>query len=213
MSEGQEGLKSNPWFSIWVRPRETISEIVAYNVSHCFYILAFIYGLNYMFGTCQYFDAAKSMSVWWGVLMSVILAFPVGWIALSLVSWVMLYLGKLLGGKGSYREVRASVAWANVPNVINIALWIIYLLVFGKSTFMQGFTVMEQQNSAYLVLQIGMIIQGIIGVWSIVILVLSLGRVQKYSAWMGLLNVLLTGIILGLIFVLATRGLLYLMGG
>ena len=192
-------LGMNPWLSIWVKPRKTIRALMALNPSYQLVTLSAIYGLHYLFYTSQFFGLAAVMPTWAIILASIILAIPIGFLVFSLSSFFILLFGKLLGGTGCFKSIRCALSWCAVPNVVNIVLWIILVVFFGGSVFMQGFASTTPEHHL-LLLQVCMLLQAGVFLWALVILINGLAEVQGYSVWMGLLNLILASIVMGLIF-------------
>ncbi|MEX0961343.1 MAG: YIP1 family protein [Simkaniaceae bacterium] len=189
-------LKRNPWFSIWTKPRETIAEIVEFNPRYRFIVLSFIYGLPWMLQFSQTFSLGTSWSMAFIVIICLILAIPVGALAMSFTSLLLLWTGKLLKGGASFIQIRAAVSWTNVPNVVNIIAWIILLLFFQNLILSRGFTMTSFvgfEKGLFIFLQLAM---SVAGIWGLVIFLHALGQVQGFSAWMALLNAILIAIIL-----------------
>lgn len=189
------------FFSIWVKPKQTIRRIVESCANYKLWILSGVYGLQYMFWISQFFSFTHKIPLWGTIVLAAVLAFPAGYIVINISSWFMWWISKLLGGHAPFKHVRAAFAWSNFPNIINIVIWIVLIIAFGNQVFMQGFPGNMPSNVEMLpLLRVGVLIQTVIGVWMLVLLVLSLGEVSGYSAWMGLLNVILSVIIIAVLF-------------
>lgn len=92
--------------------------------------------------------------------------------------------------------MRAAVSWSNVPNIVSIAIWVLFFIFFGTVIFSKQFT--STPFAGYeAALYIGLsVIQLVAGVWGFIIFLHALGQVQGFSAWMALLNAILMAIIL-----------------
>ncbi len=182
----------NPWFSIWTRARATIHEIVSSRINHRFFSLCFLYGLLVNFHTMQQTNMARlNVSIFGATLFALIFAFPVGWLSFTINAWLVRLVGRgLFKGRGSFLEVRAAVSWATVPYLVNLAIWVIFLGIFGMAIFSPYFILINIP-----VIEIALIIQLVTTVWSVVVLSQALGEVQKFSAWKGFFSVLLSWLI------------------
>jgi hypothetical protein len=106
--------------------------------------------------------------------------------------------GRWLGGRGTPAEIRAAVAWSNVPAVAGLLLWIPELALFGSELFTSE-TPVADANPFLGAALIGFgAAQVILGGWSLVLLLKGLGEVQGFSAWKGLGNVLLSGLVVAI---------------
>ena len=193
-------LGFKPWFSIWVKPRATISNILTTDRTRCFYCISFVYGFQYIMSFAQLFSWGKSIDFYLIGLIALVLALPIGVILISIVSFVMYYLGKLLGGKGDYKEVRTAVSWAYVTAAVSTLVWIALFIIYKGAIFYGSFPAMHAQTVTFPFYAIAMVIQVVVGIWSVVIMCNTLSVVQRYSVWLGLLNILMTSILLGVLF-------------
>jgi len=195
----------NPWFGMWVRPREMIRQIIAENPRFRFGILSFLYGLPSLFHVAQNFSLGLHFPL--SVILggAVVLGIVYGLLSLSIMSALIYWTGKWLKGAASYLEIRAAVSWSNVTNIVPVCLWVLLILLCGQGvfdeTFMQGFV--TSQNAG--ILFPFFLLQFVVSIWSFVILFQALGEVQKFSAWMALLNVFIP-------FALVVGGIWVLMG-
>ena len=69
---------------------------------------------------------------------------------------------------------------------------------FRSQIFMDGFEDMVMSTSASMMINVAMLVQSVIAIWSFIILVKSLGEVQGFSAWKGVLNVLIPFFMVGI---------------
>lgn len=197
--------RSNPWLTIWTKPRATLLAIVRDNPSYGFFFLCFVYGFVAVLGGAQQVSLGNATSGFIILLVSALLGFFVGYLALSIQALVLKWTGSWIGGKASYKEIRAAVAWSNVPAIVDIALWIITTFIFGSALFTQDFS----QNlffgtpGGHVFILTG-IARLVLGIWSIVILLIGLSAVQKFSVIKAIFNALFAFLIVGAIFWLGT---------
>lgn len=187
-------LKVNPWLSMWVRPRETIRQIVAANPRYRFILLCFVYGLPVTMKLAQAMLLGERAGVIPVLIVSIVLATFIGWVILSLTSLFVMWTGKIIKGKAGYLPLRAAVSWSNVPSLGNIIIWILMLIVLGTYSFQPH---LIPAGAGYMIpfLQVSVVVQAILGIWSFVLFVCAIAEVQGFSAWMGLLNAVLAYIL------------------
>lgn len=190
----EKKLNVNPWFGMWIKPRQTIRTVLdERSTNYRFLWLCLIYGLQYMFQASQFMALGQSSSLLMILLFSVILAIPVGYIVFNVMSFFYFLLGKLIKGKGSFKEVRAATYWSSVPLVVSVVVWVILMLMHGNNLFVPGYEKQLVGMAVSLNVVFGFV-QIAIGIWGLVILLHALGEVQGFSAWMALLNVFLGGL-------------------
>ncbi len=182
---------SNPWLSIWTKPRMTIAAIVAKNPKAHFILLSGLYGFPTLLQMAQTLSLGQSMSLMNIVIGALILSFFVGMLGITIASGLIYWTGKWIGGKSSYYPIRAAVSWANVPHIVSILMWVILILTFKNETFIDGLGQKTLQGNQQLIIFITSLVLLVVSVWSLVILVKGVAQVQGFSAWKGLLNVLI----------------------
>ena len=201
----KEKLGLNPWLSIWVKPRDTIRALVDYNVNHRFLVMCVIYGFLYMLQVSQFLALGQSSSLLMILLFSVVLAIPVGYIIFNVSSFFAFIMGKLIKGKGSFKQIRAATYWSTVPMIISVVFWIYLMVMFGNSLFVPGYEKALVGTALNINIGIGLA-QLFLGVWGLVIYLKSLGEVQGFSAWMALLNAFLAGLAIFIVIFLLSWG-------
>jgi hypothetical protein len=198
-------LKVNPWLSIWTKPRDTIRKIVAYDPNYRFPVLAGIYGFPLLLQIAQNFSLGENFPAYAIALIALAASVIVGMIVMSILSGLLLWTGRWIHGEASFREIRASVAWSNVPNIVTIITWIIFLGIFRNDTFFHTFPGINLTSGEYAAVFILFFIQLLVSIWSLIIFLKALGEVQGFSAWKALLNLIIPSVIvLAVIWIIGT---------
>ncbi len=178
-----------PWKSIWLEPRKTIRSIVRTNPKAQFWLLSWLYAFPVLLHMAQSLSLGEVFPIALIVLISAGLAAFVGWASLSILAYILLWTGRWIGGDATFLELRAAVAWANVPNVVNIILWVLLTIEFGALLFTTGFSEMEFMGYQLGLVVVVFILQLTVAVWSFIILIKTIAEVQGFSAWKALLNI------------------------
>jgi hypothetical protein len=181
----------NPWVSIWTRPRETVRYLLETDPERMVLVLAALGGISQLLDQASTRNAGDTFPVTTAVLLAVLLGPAIGLFSLFLGSILVAWTGRWMGGGGSARQLRTALAWANVPLVASLLLWIPLMLGVGEEMFTSYTPRLESSPVlALMVLLLGMV--GIVlAIWSLVILLKGVGEVQGFSAWKALGNVLL----------------------
>lgn len=190
-------LNKDVWVKICTQPRETIKRIVSANVKYGFIALSGIYGFNMLMHIAQTLSVGQDFSLTGIIIGAIILSIFLGMFAISVTAGLVYWTGQWIGGKGSYLPIRAAVAWSNVPNIVNIILWFLLMGYFGSSLFTANFSQMQFSGGELAFTSIVFALQTIFSVWSLVLLVKTIGQVQGFSAWKGLLNILIPFFMIG----------------
>jgi len=186
-------MNKSPWISMWTSPRETIREILATNPKKGRFVLALIFGLQYVLGTYSNITQLFEISSLVPFFILLILSPIVGYIWFYLYAFFLSLIGKLFKGKAPFSSVIASTAWANLPYVINLALAFLILLLFVLHLITNIVLLPSGMSSFFALLSYTA------PIWSFILLVNCMMEVQGFSVWKAVGNVLLAGLALGFI--------------
>ena len=177
-----QALWLSAWFTIWISPRATIRQIVSTDPHK------FVIGIAWFVGALAALDLSVSgaSSAWPAHLPHLPDLGPIGLAAaaflIGVLSIVGLYgmaslyrwAGEILGGTANIAEVRAAIAWGQVPGLYITSL-VVALAALGLST-----PTVPPSFSA------GSLLEAIAGIWAFVISLQCLGEVHRFSAWRAL---------------------------
>ena len=158
---------ASPFVTLWLRPRQTIERIVATRPRHLVIVLAVLGAIAGFYGQLVGLSgSAPPADLWfWLGLIVVGGIYAIVWLYLDgvILSWI----GFALGGHASAPELRAALAWSGVPVIAGF----IPLLVVGA---------MLGPLAARIVASLIVVV---FGVWSLVVFLLMLGRLQHFGFW------------------------------
>ncbi|MCF6410681.1 Yip1 family protein [Pseudalkalibacillus salsuginis] len=191
--EKQHKSTLNPWFSIWIKPRETMKEIFIFNAGNVF-LLILIGSFVQFLDRASFKSAADSLS-------SPSALIPVG-ISNTLIGTLIYYflipvllnwVGRKLGGQGTIEKIRYSVAYSFIPFVYSLVIvWVPSFFLFGIENFTTETPRLDSSITLIILIIIFGIIETIIGIWTIFIFLKCLGEAHQFSAWKALLTTVLS---------------------
>ena len=193
----------SPWITIWTKPQETIRAIVSENPKRSIWILAWIYGFLSLVNGFQSFSLGTASHFLILLLVAVILAPFWGMVLFGVWSWVVLWVGKILGGQGTFLSVRAAFAWSCVPLMLNVGLWLFVIFLFGSSMFQM----MQPQEGVVMVLFLVFLAKIAMLVWALVIYINGLAEVQQFSIAKAIGNIVLSWLAIAVVVLLIWFGL------
>ena len=182
MANGAGG-SITPFFTIWTEPRATIRRIVDTNPTRNVVALAAIgpaIGALANQWSKALDDTAKLSALWpIEVAFSVTFGAVLGVVSLFISGAILRWSGGILGGVASRVEVRAALAWSQVPA---IAAEIILLIAV-----LQGIAIPHATAAATLQIdrafyKVG-VIEGVLAIWGSIVGLYSLAEVHRFSAW------------------------------
>ena len=185
-----------PWVSIWSRPRVTLRHILETSPRRGLFRLAAIGGIAQCLAAATQPGFGDAYSI--PVVVSVAIAGGAlaGIVGMFIFSVLIGMTGRWLGGRGGMPEVMTALAWANVPAIWSLALWLPRAALLGEETFHSLPASIEETPPAALLFAVLQGIQAIIAVWAFVILLKCLGEAHAFSAWRALGALLLAALVL-----------------
>jgi len=175
------------WFTIWYQPRATIRRIVDTDPKKFVLGIAWFAGamaaLNstLMVAATRFPSGARHFPQFGpiGIAFAAFLCGVFSVIGLYGLGALYRWSGYILGGTAQAVEVRAALAWAQVPGLYLAAVMIIATML-GLNTL-----AVPPSVSTFSV------VQSIVGIWLAIISLKCLGEVHRFSAWRALGAILL----------------------
>lgn len=181
----------HPWFKIWIKPRETIREIINYNPDYLVIPLAIIAGLGRALDR-TWMSMIDSYDLYFGVFLVLVGGPLAGVVSIYIGGELFSWIGKRLGGNGSAKEVRTALAWATIPWVLVLVIDIFQMVIikiFYSSNPLRYRAVIESSPTGLLptIYGAGLIVIGLAtGVWLLVLLIKCVAEAHKFSSWRSL---------------------------
>lgn len=182
------GPPMNPLFSIWTQPREAIRFLIESDPALFVHSLSVLGCLSLMLGELSMFRAAPK-DVHIGVLLLILVcaACFLGTIQLYVLSGLFTWIGRLLGGRGLFQDVRTAVAWCNVPLVVGLfVFWGPGLCIFGRGLFTAARPEMGANADLFFSANGFLILHLAFAVWALAILIMGVAEAHQVSNVRGL---------------------------
>jgi signal peptidase I len=179
-SMSSESVRS-PWGTLWFSPRQTIEQIVATRPRHLVLVLAILGTIASFYGQIASLGGTAYLADWRLALGFVLLSAIVGIVWLYLSALILKWIGLLLGGQAPALHLRAAIAWSTWPTILGFLL----ILVVGISSI--GTASARQGAIALLV--------AIFALWSLIVFLLMLARVEHFGFWRTIATYLLNLIV------------------
>lgn len=186
-----------PFRTIWIAPRDTVRRIVAVDPGLHVVLLVCLAGIG------QTLDRASVRNAGDNIPMAAIIgvACVLGPLGGLLSMWVGSHLirlsGQWIGGAGNREHIKTAIAWAAVPSVFALPLWIPQILLLGSDMFTEETPRLDAQPMLLIPFIAVALAEMVLSVWSFVLLCNTIAEVQGFrSAWRGLGNIILAGAVL-----------------
>ena len=175
---------------IWTQPKRIFKYINDKHYEKYLYILLFLEGVAKSFDRAISKNMGENNSLFFILLISIIFGGFLGWISYYIFAALLSWTGKWLDGKGGTFSIFRMMAYAMMPSVLSLAFLIPQIIVHGKNAFTSA-----EYDSGNFFVDIFSSVFSLIGVvlslFSLVLLVIGLSQVQKFSIGKAILNLLL----------------------
>jgi len=193
----------NPFLMVWTRPRATIRGILDSNPNYLVLQLAMAGGVVQALGNAAQTNAGDGLPLAHILIMFTLYGLVYGLIAIYIGGAVMSWAGRMLGGHGSSKELRAAIAWSQVPALAKIPIWIFQIDLIGREMFTTKKTVLSGSPGLGLFLMITNVLQSLLGIWAFFTMLKCIGEAHCFSAWRALSSLLLVILIVAFPILLA----------
>lgn|GEM_PF-5755620 len=197
-------FKKSSLISILFSPKETFKKIIERNPNEFLWFLASIHGFLVLFNFFKSISLGLSLSVWLILLLAVILSPLVGIFLITLGTWIVRGAGLLLGMRGTFKNIRASYLYSQLPIIGIILVNLILLAIFGKRIFIYFPEGQEFSLHEIYILYTAYIIQIIFFIWSLLIWINTLSVARHTSIGKAICNLIIAFFVYCLIVFLVT---------
>lgn len=186
---------TTPFISIWTEPRATIRRIVDSDPTRDVLALAAISpALGSLVGQWSAaLNGTASQSVLWPlwVAFNVALRAGFGIVGLYISGAILRWSGDLLSGTATSVEVRAALAWSQLPAIAAYLVMLVGLLAGVPTPQLLPGQIPQIDPAFYKVL----VVVGVLGIWGFFINLKCIGEVHRFSAWRAFGAVLIPGLV------------------
>jgi hypothetical protein len=184
------------FFTIWTEPRATIRRIVDTDPTRNVIALVVI-GPALSALASQWSRALgnnANLSVLWPlrVVVSVAIQAAVGVLVLYIFGVIFKWSGSLLGGVASRVEVRAAIAWSQVPAIAAEIVLVVAVLMGIPIPIPTTPGMLPQIDPAFYKV---LVIEVVLFFWGFIVSLKCIGEVHRFSAWRAFVAILMPPII------------------
>lgn len=178
-----ESPKASPWYMIWFHPKRAMRHILDNYPTRYLHFLAICGAFTHIV------TYTVNFSSWWlTAIIWVCLSIFLGLFALYIVGGLLKWTGSWLKGQGSHQDVRAAIAWSQIPVIIFFIVEMIVFFAIGGSL----------NNPIYATIFF------IFSLWAAIIFLCCLAEAHKFSFVKALLNYIITAVIIVAIAIIIT---------
>jgi hypothetical protein len=176
---------------IWTKPRLIFKFINDNHYDKFVKLLLVLAGISRAFDRASMKDMGDKMSIWGILSLSIILGGLLGWISYYIYAALLSWTGDWLDGKGDTTSILRILAYAMTPAIISLLLLIPQIGIYGNEIFKADGDITSAGLIPNILVYGSMILELILGIWTIVLCVIGVSEVQKLSIGKSILNLLL----------------------
>ena len=183
---GTQTKAPNPFLVIWIKPRGTLRHILDTDPQQHVLLLAALSGIYRAIDNASKQSLGDHFSFLPLLAMCILAGGLIGIIGVYGAGWLYKGVGNLLGGKATYEEVRAAIAWSALPDCVLLIIYIPILALYGHNWFTSSPEWMNTELALVIIAVLAPI--GIVMlVWRAFLFVKCLAEAHRFSAWKGLI--------------------------
>ncbi len=179
------------------KPRDTYNFLVGQNYQKWVLILILLGGISGVLGDTSSEGYGDNLPIYGVILVSIIMGVLFGWLGYYLYALMLSWTGSWLKGEADSDRLLLVIAYAQIPIIFTIVLFILQLCIYQSSEFTYDEIVQLElgQRSLLIVL---IALELILSVWSMVLAVIGVSVAQDFSILKSILNLILPSIVVGI---------------
>jgi hypothetical protein len=143
-------------------------------------------GVGARMGAAVIISFAVPIGAVWGLLQLFVLAASV------------YFAGRWIQGRATFIQLRTVIAWAAVPQVVLLAMWLAATAFWGRVLYVDPDFAVPMGGPLF---ALGLLVLGLTTItaviWSLIILAKGIAEAQGWSAWKALGNVIVAALMVG----------------
>ncbi|MFD2210022.1 Yip1 family protein [Virgibacillus halophilus] len=188
MKQNETKVQKNPspWLRMWLHPKQTVIDSdKRFTVST--YLLIWILGIHVALSFAQEVHSGDSHSLGYTLGISLLRAILYGAVIWGIYGVLSYWLGRLFGGKGTWRSVFHALAFAQVPMLgYLVVYWPLALGVFGAALFSSAEVSLDPGQM--MLNLVALLVNLVLGIWYIVTVSKAIAGAHGFSSWKGFLT-------------------------
>jgi len=192
------------FLKIWTTPRPVFKYINDNSYGKYVTVLLVFAGMLDAFDRATTQHMGNIMPVWGVLLLCICGGALFGWISYYIYAALLSWTGSWLKGEGNTDSILRVLAYALIPTVLSLIPLALKIAAYGNGVFTtEG---LPGANWSDMIFQYGIgAVNLVLNVCTLVLYVVGISEVQKFSVWKAILNLLLPILIIGVpIYVIVT---------
>lgn len=180
---------------IWTTPRQVFKYINDNHYDKFATTLLVLSGISRAFDRASLKDMGDSQSLGTIVGMCIIAGGLFGWMTYYIYAALISWTGTWLKAKGDTKSILRIMSYAMLPSVIALVFLIPQIIIYGNEIFKSEGDITSAGLLSNFFVYGSMLLEFILGIWTIVFCVIGISEVQKMNIGKSILNLLLPAIV------------------
>ncbi len=139
----------------------------------------------------------------WGIIgFSLFIGLLFGWLLNYIYAFLVSKTGEYLNRKASTESILRVLAYSLIPAIISLFVYFVRILFYGNSIFQSTLLYSSDEFLNNIISYIFIFIDLFLMVWSLILLIIGVSIVQKFSIGKAIVNIVLPAILIVLIFLI-----------
>lgn len=191
-----------PFFQIWTKPRQTVRTAIQREPMNL--VIALVLISAALEGFVNLFDSDLDIPLTATyIAIFIVASMGIGYLGWYIMAWLYKIVGSWFGGVGTAREMRIGIGMALIPAVFSA--------IIAFTAFIILYSGAETGIIAVLALFLAAL-QMVLAIWSVVIQIMMIAEVHKFSGWLGLGTIIICAVFIGIIVFVIALFILMFMG-
>lgn len=130
--------------------------------------------------------------------VAILIGGALGWLAYYIYAALLSWTGGWVKGQGSTSEIFRVSAYALIPLVVSLVFMVPQIAIYGKALFQAESEWGETGMLTMLVFYTSVVLEVVLGIWTIVLYTVGLSEIQNFSIGKSILNLLLPVLVFAL---------------
>lgn len=183
---------------LWTSPREALSYIHQHKYQKYYTLLLALAGITQSFDRAVSRDLGDKISLLGIVATCIIAGGLLGWISYYIYAALISFTGQWLKGIADTRSIIRVMAYALLPHILTLALLGLQISIYGIDLFQAEGDLTSGGTLANIVFYTSVVAELILGFWSLVLLIIGISVVQKFSIGKAIVNLIFPIIVIAI---------------
>jgi hypothetical protein len=191
------------FLKIWTSPKKIFKFIDDYKYDNHVVLLLVLSGIARTFDRAATKNMGDTFSLWGVILFCIIVGGLFGWISYYVYAALISWTGKWFNGRSDTQGILRVMAYALFPSILALVLLLPQIAIYGNGIFQSSGDVTSAGTFENVFFYSSLLLEFGLSVWTIVLCIIGVSVVQKFSIGKTILNLFLPAILfVSIVFIL-----------